>query len=120
MNFDLIIRPEDNPEKESMTLKFQGKNMETVGTCLFFADSESINKDSVEGESKTVEKNIQNDKDENKDVEMSDHNRVQSSLEIKSYSDTKNGESDIVDDISKPKLIFIGKCKKVVQAFIED
>ncbi|OII70936.1 uncharacterized protein cubi_03234 [Cryptosporidium ubiquitum] len=122
MDFNLVIQPRDEPEQESMTLKFQGKNMETVGTCLFFADSEPIDRDSSEGEPKAsiTEKDIQNDRIEDKDVEMNDECRVQSDLERKSYSETRNGESDIVNDVSKSKLLCIGKCKKVVQAFIED
>ncbi|CUV07556.1 unnamed protein product [Cryptosporidium hominis] len=122
MDFELVIQPHDNPEQESMTLKLQGKNMETVGTCLFFADTEPTNKDPSDGKPKTGinENHLHNDLNDDKDVEMSDQNRANSSSEIKPHSETQNRESDIVNDGSKSKLVCIGKCKKVVQAFIED
>ncbi|KAH8581533.1 uncharacterized protein ELE39_001991 [Cryptosporidium sp. chipmunk genotype I] len=121
MNFELVIQPRDNPKQESMTLKFQGKNMETVGTCLFFADAESANRDSLGAGSKANmnENHFQSDLID-KDVEMSDQSRAKGGSEIKSHLETQNKESDIVNDVNKSKLVFIGKCKKVVQAFIED
>ncbi|WKS79258.1 hypothetical protein CPCDC_8g120 [Cryptosporidium sp. 43IA8] len=122
MDFELVVQPLDNPEQESMTLKLQGKNMETVGTCLFFADTEPTNKDSSDGKPKTGinENHLHSDLNDDKDVEMSDQNRANSSSEIKPHSETQNRESNIVNDGSKSKLVCIGKCKKVVQAFIED
>ncbi|TRY50089.1 Uncharacterized protein CTYZ_00000013 [Cryptosporidium tyzzeri] len=122
MDFELVIQSLDNPEQESMTLKLQGKNMETVGTCLFFSDIEPTNKDSSDGKPKTGinENHLHNDLNDDKDVEMSDQNRANSSSEIKPHSETQNRESNIVNDGSKSRLVCIGKCKKVVQAFIED
>ncbi|KAK9170689.1 Uncharacterized protein cmbei_800120 [Cryptosporidium meleagridis] len=122
MDFELVIKPHDDPEQESMTLKLHGKNMETVGTCLFFADSEPINRDSSDGKPKTGinENHLHNKLNDDKDVEMSDQNGAKSSSEINFHSEIQNRESDIVNDGSKSKLVCIGKCKKVVQAFIEE
>lgn len=84
--------------------------METVGTCLFFAESEENKEQDRETEVK----------ESNRDVEMNDSCRAQSSLEAKPHNETQERESDIVSRTCKSKLVCIGKCKKVVQAFIED
>ncbi|KAJ1608600.1 hypothetical protein OJ253_1849 [Cryptosporidium canis] len=124
MGFNLVVEPLENPGRESMTFKFQGKNMETVGTCLFFvdADSESSDKGQFGGEC-SRDAAVERSKDDPigvEDVEMADCSETQSVLETRKPEESQDGGPNIVSNVSKSKLVCVGKCKKVIQAFIEE
>ncbi|KAJ1611835.1 hypothetical protein OIY81_1552 [Cryptosporidium canis] len=124
MGFNLVVEPLENPEKESMTFKFQGKNMETVGTCLFFADADSESSDKGQsGGECSRDSAAERNKDDPmgvEDVEMADCSETQSVPETGKPKESQDGGPDIVSSISKSKLVCVGKCKKVIQAFIEE
>lgn len=119
VGFSLVVQPRDRLEQEKpMTFKLHGKNMETVGTCLFFAEAQSGGPSEGREECPAAG----GDPSEESDVEMSDSRKTQSSQETRAPPrETQDRESDIaVNRTCKSKLVCIGKCKKVVQAFIED
>ncbi|KAF7456984.1 hypothetical protein HWI79_2487 [Cryptosporidium felis] len=119
LSFELSVAPQKNPKEESVRFKFHGKSLNTVGTCMFFGRDDNTN-ESVSTEEVDADKTENREDTSARELEIRDNDQIMQDIsEEKSDIYYGRGESDIIKS-EKFKLVYVGKCRKVIQAFIVD